>query len=101
MDDLFYYYFENSLDFDFTEQRFYDKNEKLFGKDSDRVKISLSTGAAQFVMRMYAYKNGKFIKPMTNIYSGSCVGLEQLYIYIQNVKSYMNKFEELSYKSDD
>ncbi len=89
---------ENSLDFDFTDQRFYDKNEKLFGKHSDRVKISLSTGAAQFVMRMYAYKNGKFTEPRTKIYPGSCVGIEQLYIYIQNVKSYMNKFEELRAK---
>ncbi len=93
---------ENSLEFEFKNQESLnhlekDKPDEAWGTTNDNLKISLSTGAMQF------YQNSKTWGPMgssnnNDIWNGSCVGIEELYNYIQHVKIYKNKFEELRAK---
>ena len=93
---------ESSLEFEFKNQESLkhlekDKPDEAWGTTNDNLKISLSTGAMQF------YQNSKTWGPMgsssnNDIWNGSCVGIEELYNYIQHVKIYKNKFEELRAK---
>ena len=93
---------ESSLEFEFKNQESLKRLEKdipdeAWGTTSDNLKISLSTGAMQFYQTTKMWgPNGS--SSNSDMWNGSCVGIEELYSYIQHVKIYKNKFEELRAK---
>jgi S1-C subfamily serine protease len=93
---------ESSLNFEFKNQEsFVHHNEnqpnEVWSITNDNLQISLSTGALMFYQTDKLIGKTKTVSN-TDIWNGNCVGIEELYNYIQYVKSYMNKFEELRAK---